>query len=134
MKNKKNDYNQLLALCENFCKHGLSAGSISYLPIKYPVWYKIRVSELFAEYKMFPARISHYNHFPDLGLCIIFIPFTHGLLGWHEKTTSPEERAFFQYWIHHNERSKILNPLKKSCKYLPFRYFSAIKYRIPLAP
>ena len=113
MKNKKKDYNQLFALCKDFCKHGLSAWAVSYLPIKYPVWYKIRVAELFAEYKMFPARISYNNHFPELGLCIIFIPFTHGLLGWYEKTTNSKERAFFQYWIHH----KGLKQQNMICEY-----------------
>ena len=102
MKNQKKDYNQLFALCEDFCKHGsFSPGTTGYLPIQYPVWYKIRVAELFAEYKMFPAGVSRNNHFPELGLCIIFIPFTHGLSGWYEKTTSPDKRSFFQYWIHH---------------------------------
>lgn len=117
MKNQKKDYNQLFALCEDFCKHGsFSPGATGYLPIQYPVWYKIRVAELFAEYKMFPAGIRCNNHFPELGLCIIFIPFTHGLLGWYEKTTNREYKDFMQYRIYHKglkQQKKIYNyPMK----------------------
>ena len=102
MKTRKTDYNQLFAICKAFCEHGgLSAGATAYLPVKYPVWYKIRIAELFAEYKMFPAQLSRHKHFPELGLCIIFIPFTYGLLGRYDATTTSGQKAFLQYWIHH---------------------------------
>ena len=101
MKTEKTDFNQMYSMRKTFCRHGLSAGAIACLPIKYPVWYKIRVAELFANYKMYPAQIGPFHHFPELGLCITFIPFTHGLLGRYHATTSPEKRSHMQYWIHH---------------------------------
>ena len=101
MKTRRIDFNQVYARGEEFCKHGLSNGAIAYLPINYPVSHKIRVTELYARYKMYPVRICRNSHFPGLGICIFFIPFTHGLLGWYEKTTNREHQDFMQYWIHH---------------------------------
>ena len=101
MKTRKTDFNQNYAKCEKFCKNGLSSGSMAYLPINYPVSHKIRIAELYARYKMYPTRIYLNGHFPELGICIVFIPFTHGLLGWYEKTTNREHKDFMQYWICH---------------------------------
>ena len=101
MRNRKKDYNQIFARCEEFCKHGPSPGATAYLPIRDPVAHKIRVAELYARYKLFPVRIYRNEHFPEAGLCIIFIPFTYGLLGCYDAVTSRDDKAFLQYWIHH---------------------------------
>ena len=113
MKNPKADYNRNFAMHENFCKRGLSPAATAYLPVNAPVSYKIRVAELYARYKLFPVEIHRNRYFPGMGLSIVFIPFTHGLLGRYDKVTSKEDQEFLQYWIHH----KVLKRREMIFKY-----------------
>ena len=108
MKTKKNDMNQEFSLRENFCKSGVSPDAIAYLPAKHPVAYKIRVAELYARYKMFPFAI---RNIPELGLCIIFIPFTYELLGQYNAARSKADQKFLQYWIRNKvpKRKKLIH-------------------------
>lgn len=103
MRTKNFDPNEEFAYREKFCKRGISPDTTAYLPIKRPPFYKRRIAELYAKYKMYPVGMRTQQAFPELGLCIVFIPFTHSLLGRYDNNINQETKKYFARMI--NEKA-----------------------------
>lgn len=92
MRTPEFDPNKEFVRREAACKRGKLLEA--YLPVKRPPFYKKRVAELYARYNFFPVNVRIQTGFPELGLCIVFIPFRCCLLGQYEHLTSRETKDY----------------------------------------
>ena len=92
MRTPEFDPNEEFARREAACKRGKLLEA--YLPVKRPPFYKKRVAELYARYKFFPVNVRIQTGFPELGLCIVFIPYKGICLGQYEHLTSRETKEY----------------------------------------
>ena len=105
MRTKDFDPNKEFAYREKTCKDGVKFLE-SYLPIKRPPFFKRRVAELYASYKCYPVSIRKIPCFPELGECIVFIPFTRFLLGRYKYSTGKREEEIFRQAIYEKAPQK----------------------------
>ena len=99
MRTKDFDPNEDYACRLKFLKQGCFRDTAVYLPVNRPPFYKKRVAELCASYKFFPVNVSVQPYFPELGPCIVFIPFTGMLLGRYHRTGNKENIEYFNKLI-----------------------------------
>ncbi len=103
MRTKNFDPNEEYASRLKHLKAGTTQGMTAYLPVNRPPFYKRRVAELYASYKIYPVNVYVQPHFPELGPCIVFIPFTGILLGWYNRADNKEKIEYFNKLI--NEKA-----------------------------
>ncbi len=103
MRTKKFDPNEEYASRLKHLKSGHTQGMTAYLPVNRPPFYKRRVAELYASYKIYPVNVYVQPHFPELGHCIVFIPFTGTLLGRYNRADNKENIEYFNKLI--NEKA-----------------------------
>ena len=103
MKTKNFDPNQEYANCLKYLKNGITRDLEAYLPVTRPPFYKRRIADLYASYKMYPVNVYVRTNYPELGFCIVFIPFTGSLLGGYKHVICRENIEYYNKLI--NEKA-----------------------------
>jgi hypothetical protein len=93
MRTRNFDPNEEFAEREKACRRGKMLQA--YLPIKRPPYFKRRVTALYAMHKFYPSYVGVNRCFPELGDCIIFLPYKGSLLGKYEQCHPPVVRKYF---------------------------------------
>ena len=103
MKTKNFDPNQEYANRLKHLKNGITRDAKAYLPVTRPPFYKRRIADLYASYKMYPVNVYVRTNYPELGFCIVFIPFTGSLLGGYKHVICRENIEYYNKLI--NEKA-----------------------------